>query len=337
MLTNTNSTLAFSLLDPARMGNSVAELRSFAILAAFVLFFAWEAVRAYRSNPNRITRQSYLTNLGTFLINDTMMSLMSVSSLLLLAEHFSGFGLLRQVPDPFLKSVLAFLLFDLALYLWHRANHRFDCLWLFHKVHHCDLSMNVTTAFRLHFVEVIFTTVVKAAFVLITGVESAMLLANEALISLMIMFHHANIRFTGERTLGRLIVVPYLHRLHHSTLRSEHDSNYGAVFSFWDRMFRSFMDKEPLAVGLVSVPGFGVWELMKYGLTATWSPAQQPAPSQVNVSSVCLQSMIAEAAFYRAEKRGFAPGYDYSDWLEAEREILSRLRRGSRAGTSITA
>jgi sterol desaturase/sphingolipid hydroxylase (fatty acid hydroxylase superfamily) len=326
MLTKAHTLLAS--IEPVWRQISAAELRSFAILTVFALLFAWEARRGYRKNPAKTNRQSYLTNVGTFLLNDTLMSLMSVSALLVLAENVSRKGLLDWTPDPLLRSALALLLFDLALYLWHRANHTFDCLWMFHKVHHSDLSMNVTTAFRLHFVEVVLTTLVKAAFVVATGVEAALLLANEALITLLVMFHHANIRIAGERLLGQVLIVPSLHRLHHSTLRREHDKNYGAVFSFWDRLFGSYAEGEPVNIGLESTQGQGVLELIRYGLTAGLTTSPQTA---ANPNPQFLQRMIAEAAYYRAEKRGFAPGNDFLDWLEAEREIRSHLhgKKGS--------
>jgi len=324
MMTKAHSMLAYA--DAAWQQTSAADLRAFAILAAFALLFAWEARRGYRKTPPKTSRQSYLSNLGTFLLNDTLMSLMSVSALLLLAEKVSRKGLLDWFPDSFAKTALSLLLFDLTLYLWHRANHTFDRLWMFHKVHHSDPSMNVSTAFRLHFVEVVFTTLVKAAFVIVTGVEAAVLLANEAVITMMVMFHHANIRFKGERLLGHLLIVPRLHRVHHSTLRKEHDNNYGAVFSVWDRLFGSFAEGEPVTIGLESVPGQGVLELVRYGLTCGWTPKPQPAAAAATPFSEkqFLDTMIAEAAYYRAERRGFAPGNDFLDWLEAEREIRSR-------------
>ena len=333
MLTQAHALLAF--IEPLWRQVGAAELRAFAILAVFALLFAWEALAGHRNPPRKTSRQSYLANLGTFLLNDTLMSLMSVSSLLLLAEKLGRKGLLDWVADPWLKSALSLLLFDLSLYWWHRANHRFDGLWMFHKVHHSDPAMNASTAFRLHFVEVVFTTLVKAAFVVVTGVEAALLLANEALITVMVMFHHANIRFPGERRLGGLLVVPSLHRVHHSTLRKEHDNNYGAVFSFWDRLFGSYAEGEPANIGLASVPGQGVLGLLRYGLTLGSAPGQQPALANGQPAAPerqLMERMIAEAAYYRAEKRGFAPGNDFLDWVEAEREVRSRL--GGEPGAS---
>jgi hypothetical protein len=245
---------------------------------------------------------------------------------LLVAGNFGQWGLLHGVSDPALKAVSSFLALNLTLYLWHRLNHTCDCLWMFHKVHHSDPAMNVSTAFRLHFVEVVLTALVKAVFIMAVGVEPAVVMANEALITLLVMFHHANIRFPWEDWLARLVVVPYLHRVHHSTLRNEHDNNYGAVFSFWDRLFGSFAEKEPEEIGLASIPGLGVLELVRYGLSKNWTAV--PRPVAANPQSV--ERMIAEAAYYRAKERNFAPGYEHIDWLEAEKEIKSRVRQGEK-------
>jgi len=291
---------------------NTGELRALAVLTAFWVLFALEARFAYREHAARVVRQSYFANIGSFILNDTLMSLLSVSSLWLMAERFSQTGLLSGMANPVAKAIASFLLLDLMLYVWHRANHRFDPLWMFHKVHHSDRCMNVSTAFRLHGVEVFLTTLVKAAFIVLMGVDTAVVLANEAVVTLFVMFHHTDIAFRGEHWLGRLTVVPYLHRVHHSTERAEHDHNYGAVFSFWDR-FGTLAEAEPKELGLANVPGQNLLDLLKFGLMLP----QSPPP-------LAVQAMIAEAAYYRAEKRGFAPGYDFIDWLEAEQDILAK-------------
>ncbi len=314
MLIKINSVLTFLTLNPTWPEFTAGDVKTFVVLTAFAVLFVLEARWGHRKGLAKTARQSYLSNLGTFIFNDTLMSLMSVSSLWVLTGHFGQWGLLSWISDSVWRSFLSFLLLDLTLYLWHRANHSFDWLWMFHKVHHSDRCMNVSTAFRLHFVEVILTTLVKAVVALLTGVDAAVLLANEAVITLFVMFHHANIQFAGEHWLARLIIVPYLHRVHHSVKRKEHDNNYGAVFSIWDRMFSTFAELEPAEIGLRHVPGQGWLELVKFGLTPNLTPIPQYSTR-----------MIAEAAYFRAEKRGFAPGYDFHDWLDAEKEIRSAL------------
>ena len=323
MLTKLTSILTSPIADLTVPEFTSGEVRAVMILAAFAVLFVLEARFGYRKNTAKTVRRSYLSNTGTFILNDTLMSLLSVSSLLLVVEHYAGTGLLGPISSPFWKAAASLILLDLTLYLWHRANHAFEWLWMLHKVHHSDRSMNVSTAFRLHFVEVLLTTVVKAIYIAVTGVDTAILLANEALITLNVMFHHANLAFRGENWLGRLLIVPYLHRVHHSTRREEHDHNYGALFSVWDRMFGTLAELEPAEIGLKQVEAQNFLELVKFGLTRAGSPSSQ---------SLSLQAMIAEAAYYRAEKRGFAPGCDFLDWLEAEKEIKARVNRtGSRS------
>lgn len=284
--------------------------RALAVLAVFPLLLAIESVFARSEHKTSEYRGSYLANLGTLVLNDTLLSLLRVSSLWLFADRFARYGLLAGVDDPAIRASLGFLLLDLLLYGWHRLNHTVDWLWMFHKVHHSDRVMNVTTAFRLHIVEVLLTVLIKALFIVVVGVPAEVVVGSEAIITVFIMFHHTHLRFPGERWLAKLMIVPSLHRVHHSALRSEHDNNFGAVFSIWDRLFGTLREIVPREIGLRWVPQQNVLELVKYGLTREMIPNPK-----------ALHAMIAEAAYYRAEKRGFVPGYDFLDWMEAEREI----------------
>lgn len=296
--------------DPAWQELIPADLRTFAILTLFGVLFALEARCAYRKHSPSAVRQSSFTNIGVFILNDTLMSLLSVSSLWFVAEHYADSGLFGGISNRTGKAIGSFLLLDLVLYFWHRANHNHDTLWMFHKVHHSDRCMNVSTAFRSHGVEILLTTLVKTVFIVSVGVDAAVILANEAVITLFVMFHHANIAFHGERWLGQFIVVPYQHRVHHSAVRSEHDHNYAAVFSFWDRLFGTFADLEPLELGLANGVGLSLIDLVKFGLI----PISFALPQRV-------RAMIAAAAYFLAEKRKCAPGHDFMNWLQAGKQI----------------
>jgi sterol desaturase/sphingolipid hydroxylase (fatty acid hydroxylase superfamily) len=273
-------------------------------------------------------KQSYLTNLGLFLVNSMVMSLLSMTSLFLIAKHYADRGLLSDLSSPALKALLSLLALDLVLYAWHRACHSCACLWMFHKVHHSDSALNVTTAFRTHFLEVLLTNCFKAICIVALGIEEVLVLISEAITTLFIMFHHTNIRFKAETWLGKVVVVPYLHRAHHSTLRREHDSNYGAVLSVWDSLFGSRTEASPAAIGIKGYVPLGIINLIKDGLTMT-TPTAKPVrtvPSvAIAIQPTVLEHMIAEAAYYKAEKRGFNPGYDLHDWLEAKKEITAKV------------
>ncbi|MEE9425177.1 MAG: sterol desaturase family protein [Methylococcales bacterium] len=202
------------------------------LLLAFCILLSLEIHFPKEKCPIKKLRQSCFTNISLFMFNNAVLSLLSVSALLVLTEHYSNHGLLSEVTNPGWKIFLSFILLDLVAYLWHVACHQFNFLWMFHKVHHSDPYLNVSTAFRLHTIELGMFVVMKAGLIIILSVDKTSALACEAITTLFIMFHHTNIAFPGETQLSRLIIVPALHRLHHSIKRIEHDQNYGAVMSY---------------------------------------------------------------------------------------------------------
>lgn len=294
------------------------DLAGFTLLMFFIILSAIEAHRPRTKLPKKGVINSYRVNIALLLFNSLLLSILSISSLLMVAERFSGAGLMSGMSNVLLKGVLSLLLLDFVFYLWHKACHDFDCLWLFHKVHHSEPYLNVTTAFRVHLMEIVAATLVKALSIVILGIDMASVLAYELLMMLFVMFHHANIAFSREKDLGRLFITPYLHRVHHSTVRDEHDRNYGAVFSIWDRLFRTLVELEPNAIGLKGESPVTFFKLLKFGIT----PESEARPVVVTPEA---EPMIAEAAYFRAEKRGFEPGNEMLDWLEAEREVVRNI------------
>lgn len=249
---------------------------------AFLLLLAlgvWAERRKPFLRPGLATlKNSYLTNFCAFLCNDVTLSLLSVSSLYYLAQRLPGDGLLGGMEDGFAKYALGFVLLDLALYGWHYAAHHVDSLWTVHKVHHSDKALNITTGLRFHLGELVLEVLLRVAFISLTGIGAETVLANQAVISLFVLFHHANVSFPGERLLSMLFVVPRLHRMHHSVSRQEHDSNYGAVFSVWDRLFGTLREGEPKAIGLQGVDEQSLVDLVKYGFTRRIQFKRQPVP-----------------------------------------------------------
>ncbi len=304
------------------------ELATVILLGLFCLFSYVEFHFPREQPPLKPLRLSYKTNIGLFIFNSVLMSLLSVSSLFIIAQHYSGHGLLRYIPDAALQALLSFLALDLLLYLWHKACHQFSGLWMFHRVHHNDLYLNTSTAFRIHFLELLLTNLLKAAYVIILGVDQLLVLVNETLMTVFIMFHHSNISFKGEKFLGRVFIVPYLHLTHHSTERSEHDRNYGAALSLWDRLFGTLAEARPASVGIKGDSPQDFFRL----ITFAFSPLKPPATQTALPAN--LDDMIAEAAYYRAEKRNFMPGYELLDWLEAKKEIIKLIYCNNRTDTS---
>ncbi|AEG00113.1 sterol desaturase family protein [Methylomonas methanica] len=219
-------------------------------ILAFLILLVIEKFKPYRNFTQKIYKESIVTNTTAFLVNNVILTILRASSLFLVAQQFSSFGLLSGLQNGPLKWLLAFAFFDLAIYAWHFASHKYEWLWRFHKVHHSDKSFNVSTGFRFHVFDLLLEIVYKCVFVIVIGVDAYLVLAIEIIELFFIFFHHANIRVPNEQAISNYIITPSLHRTHHSTLRVEHDSNYGIVLAVWDRIFGTRKELVPVNIGL---------------------------------------------------------------------------------------
>jgi sterol desaturase/sphingolipid hydroxylase (fatty acid hydroxylase superfamily) len=197
-------------------------------------------------------------NLSLALINTVVLSVVfaGLTAAALAWTERAGFGFLRWVPAPvWLKMLAALVLIDAWMYAWHRANHRFPLLWRFHRVHHSDPDVDVTTAARFHVGEIVLSSLLRLAVFPLLGVALWQALLYEVILLPVIQFHHSNVALPErcDRMLRWLIVTPNMHRIHHSRWRPETDSNYSSIFSFWDRLARTFRqvrDTHDLRLGL---------------------------------------------------------------------------------------
>lgn len=163
----------------------------------------------------------------------------------------NNIGLLQQFEIPFwLELTLTLLFLDAWMYAWHRFNHVVPFFWKFHRFHHKDEKMNSTTAIRFHIVELLLSLPGKAVIYTVTGVAFTPVLIYELLLFISIVVHHSNIYITEKAdNLYRLLFAsPLMHRIHHSKKKEERDSNYGSLFSFWDRLFGSWKRKPDTAI-----------------------------------------------------------------------------------------
>jgi sterol desaturase/sphingolipid hydroxylase (fatty acid hydroxylase superfamily) len=169
------------------------------------------------------------------------------------------FGFLPWSHLPFwVQFVLGFLWMDLTFYWWHRMNHVYPLLWRFHNVHHIDPDMDVSTAFRFHFVETFYSAVFRVLQVVVAGVVPFTYLIYELIFNVCTMFHHSNLRLplTLERLLNKIIVTPRMHGLHHSAVGGETNSNYSVVFRWWDFLHRTLHLNVPQKDVVIGVPGY---------------------------------------------------------------------------------
>lgn len=158
------------------------------------------------------------------------------------------FGLFNLLHFPFYLSLgLQIILLDLFMYWWHRLNHRLPLLWRFHRFHHVDEQLNITTALRFHGVELTLSYVARLLVFPLFGFSITAILAYSLLFFPVVLLHHSNLRMKKkiDYALRRIMVTPNMHRIHHSNKRSELNSNYSSVFPWWDRLFSSYR-KEPV-------------------------------------------------------------------------------------------
>ncbi len=157
-----------------------------------------------------------------------------------------GWGLFNLVdlPAP-LELVLSLVLLDLAIYWQHVAAHYIPVLWRFHKVHHSDVEFDVTTALRFHPIEIFISMLWKIILVFVLGPSALAVTLFEIILNGCAMFNHANVKwpFWVDRFIRLFIATPDMHRIHHSTIPRELNSNYGFSISLWDRLFGTYTDQ----------------------------------------------------------------------------------------------
>ena len=148
-----------------------------------------------------------------------------------------GLSYLWEAPQ-WINFTISFLLLDYSNYIWHILLHKLPVLWRFHLVHHTDLDLDISTAFRFHFGEMIGSVIFRGAAILLIGVSPVLVLIYEIAFEAATQFHHSNMKlpFRLEKILNYFIVTPRMHGIHHSMIRKETDSNYSVIFSFWDRI-----------------------------------------------------------------------------------------------------
>lgn len=204
-------------------------------------------------------------NLSLWFCN-SLASLLIVLPVTLYAANHASYWWSAWLPQ-WSWLLVDLLLLDLWIYWWHRANHRISWLWRFHRVHHLDQWLDVTSALRFHFGEVILSALVRAAVIFCFALPLSSVIIFESLIIIFTGFHHSNIRLPRklERYLSWLIITPSIHWVHHHVEQRDTDSNYGAIFSFWDRLFgsRSATARTPdMVIGLDRSVDQGLLQLL---------------------------------------------------------------------------
>jgi len=204
--------------------------------------------------------------------------------------HF-GLNYIFTAPE-WLKMGVTFLLLDYSNYVWHILLHKLPILWRFHLVHHTDSDLDITTAFRFHFGEMIGSVLYRGVAIILVGASPLSVLIYEIVFEAATQFHHSNTRipFRVERILNFLIVTPRMHGVHHSIVRAETDSDYSIVFSFWDRLHKTIRLNVPQSKIVIGVPQYsdageltiGALLKMPFIKTRKWPVNDNPLHNNAN-------------------------------------------------------
>ncbi len=215
--------------------------KSIGIIASLSLIMLLQFIVPYRENLRDLFRNMG-RNSVLAVVNLALIVPFCAGCICSLAEfaRVSNFGLFNVISTPeWVGIVFSVFALDLTAYAWHQANHRNRFLWRFHSVHHSDRFFDASTAFRFHFGEIIFSIGIRASCVLVLGLPVLGILLFELIYGFFNVFEHGNIKMSLklENILSKIFITPGLHRKHHSTKKFEMNSNYGTVFSIWDRLF----------------------------------------------------------------------------------------------------
>lgn len=238
----------------------ISKLFTYVLVAVFVLLLVLETWRPLRRRK-RLRGQRFPVNFCFTALGFAAGTLTVRPAALGLAFWAQGhsLGLLHLLPlAPWAQAAVGVLWLDLTFYYWHRFNHLHPLLWRFHNVHHVDPDLDVTTSFRFHFGEVIYSTPFRVLQVGLLGVSPATYLLYEFLFNCATMFQHSNVRLplALERLLNKVLVTPRMHGIHHSAVGPETNSNYSVVFSCWDRLNMSLRLNVPQAEVVIGVPAY---------------------------------------------------------------------------------
>jgi len=213
--------------------------------AGILLVMAFWEVLAPRRKLTRSKTTRWINNLALTIANTLLARLLLPTAAVgvALVATGKGWGVLNRLLLPEWLSVLfAIAGLDLVIYWQHRLFHRLPLLWRLHRMHHSDQDIDVTTGARFHPLEILLSLAIKMGAVLVLGAPAGAVVAFGIILNGTAMFNHANVRldFRVDRWLRRLVVTPDMHRVHHSVIRRETDSNFGFNFPWWDRLFGSY-------------------------------------------------------------------------------------------------
>lgn len=237
-------------------------LRLSCFAAVLVVMALWEALAPRRRTVTSKSRR-WFSNLTLVCLNTLLVRLVlplgAVGTAMLAQERGWGFFHALNFPD-WLAVTLSVIALDLVIYLQHVIFHAVPLLWRLHMVHHADLDIDVTTGIRFHSLEILLSLVIKLAAIVLLGAPALAVLFFEILLNATSMFSHGNVRLPRalDRLLRLVLVTPDMHRVHHSALVTETNSNFGFNLPWWDFLFGTYRGQpaaghEGMTIGLAQL------------------------------------------------------------------------------------
>ncbi len=223
------------------------DIQGISIACIFVLIYTAE--HFFPQRKEIIDYKHELFNFSIGVINQMLVFVVGLAFYYILKlSDVYNIGLLHLVDISLtVKYIFGFILIDCWMYWWHRFNHKINFLWYFHQFHHKDTKLNSTSALRFHIGELLLSFFIRAIIFGLLGIDSLLTIIYSTVLFFVIVLHHSNLKISEkvDFILRKLIVSPRMHRIHHSVIRSETDSNYSSVFPYWDMIFRTY-NKEPI-------------------------------------------------------------------------------------------
>ncbi len=242
-------------------------IRGIVFLTVLGLIALWEIVFPRKSRVASKTVR-WFNNLGLTFLNSILLRftfpILAVGTAVLAVEKEWGIGNIFDLPT-ILWIVISIILLDFLIYLQHMIFHKLEFLWKLHRMHHIDPDLDVTSGSRFHPIEIALSMLIKMGIIVLFGVPAAAVFIFEVILNASAMFNHGNIYLplNLDRFLRLIIVTPDMHRVHHSVLREETDSNFGFFLSCWDRLFRTYQDQPKLGHEKMTI-GIGLFQNSKY-------------------------------------------------------------------------
>lgn len=235
-------------------------VRMFIFVGGIIFFLMMELIVPYRkSSVSKLKR--WVNNVLLVIFNSLIINLVFSTTIIATAHYVTvnksgliNLKYMSNIPD-WIRVLVILIFLDFILYIWHVLNHLIPLFWRFHRVHHSDINMDVSTATRFHIGELSFSAIIKIALIFFVGFSINTLIIYECTVVFCAQFHHSSLRVPGwlEAILWIVFVPPSMHRIHHSVIKKEMDSNYGTILSIWDRIMGTFVthvDQSKIHIGI---------------------------------------------------------------------------------------